>query len=82
MFRWWADGGPKLYAGWEGANSDEITRSTLFDKVAFLYTACADPGKGTGSLDPPKNPQNIGFLSNTGPGLLKNHKTSKLLFNV
>ena len=29
-----------------------------------------------------KNPQNIGFLSNTDPDPLKNHKTTKQAFNV
>ena len=34
---------------------------------------------------PPENHKNIGFLSNTGPNHLKNHKATKLLkpaFNV
>ena len=38
---------------------------------------------GAGGPDPPEYSQkNIGFLSNTGPDPLKNHKTTKLAFNV
>ena len=37
---------------------------------------------GTGVPDPPENAQNIGFLSNTGPNPLNNHKATKLAFNV
>ena len=36
-------------------------------------------GQGSG---PPEKSQNIGFLSNTGPGPLKNQKASKPAFNV
>ena len=36
---------------------------------------------GTGSGPPLENHENIGFLSNTGFGSLKNHKTSKPAFN-
>ena len=41
-------------------------------------------GGGTGCRDPPplKNHKNIGFLSNTGPDLLKIHKATKPAFNV
>ena len=37
---------------------------------------------GTGGPDPPEKSQKIGFLSNTGPDLLKNHKATKPAFNV
>ena len=37
---------------------------------------------GTGDLDPPKNHKNIGFLSNTGPDPLGNHKATKPAFIV
>ena len=40
--------------------------------------------RGTRDTDPPpplKNHKNIGFLSNTGPDLLKNHKATKPAFN-
>ena len=45
--------------------------------------ACVDP-EGTGGPDRPtlKNHKNIGFLSNTGPDPLKNHKAAKPAFNV
>ena len=44
--------------------------------------SCGSRG-GTGGPDPPlKNHKNIGFLSNTGPDLLKNHKATKPAFNV
>ena len=35
---------------------------------------------GTGGLDPLKDSKNIGFLSNTGPDPLKNHKATKPAF--
>ena len=38
--------------------------------------------EGTGGPDPPEKSQKIGFLSNTGPDLLKNHKATKQAFNV
>ena len=38
----------RFYAGWDSANRDKVTRSTLFDKVAFYYTTCANP-QDTGS---------------------------------
>ena len=41
----------------------------------------ADPGWGTGGLDPPENYKNKGFLSNTGSDLLKIHKATKQAFN-
>ena len=48
------------------------------------YLTWADPEGGrTGGLDPlPENHNDIGFLSNTGPDLLKNHKATKPAFNV
>ena len=41
-------------------------------------------GGGAGGPDPPllKNHKNVGFLSNTGPDPLKNHKATKPEFNV
>ena len=44
---------------------------------------CADPegGGGRGSGPPLKNHKNIGFLCNTGPDPLKNHKATKPAFN-
>ena len=45
----------------------------------------ADPeGGGAGGLDPPplKIHKNIGFLRNTGPDPIENHKATKSAFNV
>ena len=40
-------------------------------------------GGGTGVQDPPeKSQKSIGFLNNTGPYPLKNHKATKQAFNV
>ena len=39
-------------------------------------------GGGRGSGPHMKNNKNIGFLSNTGPTPLKNHKATKPTFNV
>ena len=37
---------------------------------------------GQGVRTPRKNHKNLGFLSNTGPHLLKNHKATKPAFNI
>ena len=37
-------------------------------------------GGGGGGRDPPENHKKIGFLSNTGPDPLKNHKATKPAF--
>ena len=57
----------------------------LREKASVVW-ACgaswADP-EGAGSPDPHlKNHKNIGFLCNTGPDLLKNHKAAKPAYNV
>ena len=39
-------------------------------------------GGGQGVGTPLKNHTNLGFLSNTGPDPLKNHKATKPEFNV
>ena len=44
--------------------------------------AWADPEGGTGDRTPSENHKNIGFLINTGPDSLKNHKATKPAFNV
>ena len=46
---------------------------------ACYQYACADPQGGQGVQNSLKNPQNIGFLSNTGQGPLKNHKAANLV---
>ena len=44
---------------------------------------CVDSEGGTGGPDPHlENDKNVGFLSNTGPDPLKNHKAFKSAFNV
>ena len=48
-------------------------------------SACAVPEGGAGDLPPPpplKNHKNIGFLSNTDPDPLENHKATKPAFNA
>ena len=50
-------------------------------------TSWADPEVGTGGPDPPPPPppvnhKNIGFLGNTGPNPLKNHKATNPALNV
>ena len=48
----------------------------------LVHYSCTDlEGVEAGDTDPPPPPeksQNIGFLSNTGPDPLKNHKATKL----
>ena len=53
-------------------------------EITLSITACADPegGGGQGAWTPLKNHKNIGFLSNTCPDSLKNHKATKPEFNV
>ena len=49
-----------------------------------LRFKCADPEGGTGGSGPPpphRKIQNKGFLINTGPDPLKNHKATKPAFN-
>ena len=43
---------------------------------------CVCVGGGGGQGSPLINHKNIGFLSNTGPDPLKNHKATKPEFNV
>ena len=51
--------------------------------MLILYLTSADPEGGTGGPDPPlEYHKNIGFHSSTGLDPLKNHKASKLAFNV
>ena len=55
-------------------------------KIKYFHHpgACADPegGGDRGSGPPLKNHKIIGFPSNTGPDLLKHHKSTKPAFNV
>ena len=49
------------------------------------WLSWADPEGGGGDREsgsPLKNQKNLGFLSNTCPGLLKNYKATKPAFNV
>ena len=43
---------------------------------------CMDPEGGTEVRTPMRNHKNIGFLCNTSPDPLKNHKATKPAFNV
>ena len=55
-------------------------------KVIGMIPMCGSRGGGggggRGSGPPLKNHKNIGFLSNTGPDPLKNHKATKPAFSV
>ena len=46
------------------------------------WLSLADPERGQGVQTSLKNHKKLGFLSNTGPDLLKNHKATKPAFNV
>ena len=50
----------------------------------YISIAWADPegGGGRRSVPPPEKSQKIGFLSNTDPDSLKDHKATKPEFNV
>ena len=70
----------------ESNSSDPYNnRGYLGSDKADLHTnnTCADPeGGGAGGPDPPEISKNIGFLRNTGPNSLQNHKATKPAFNV
>ena len=63
-----------------------IVCCSLPKMVSFLHMfmkTCAEPeGGDRGSGSPLKNHKNIGFISDTGPDPLKNHKAAKPAFNV
>ena len=48
----------------------------------FIMRGSIEGGGGQGVRTPLENHKNIGFLSNTGPDPLKNHKATKPAFNV
>ena len=50
--------------------------------LGHVIYPCADKSGEQGVWTPPEKSQNIGFLSNTGLGPLKNHKATKPVFNV
>ena len=57
--------------------------SKLKSRLSETVLLHAQIQRGDGrSGPPPEKSQNIGFLSNTGPDPLKNHKASKPEFNV
>ena len=59
------------------------TRSSDTDATLQNVHGCIH--KGAGGLDrppPPEKSQKLGFLSNTGPDPLKNHKAAKPELNV
>ena len=60
-------------------NSCQI--SQMCSKMA-TFSAGANPEEGTGGPDPPLKNHKKGFLSNTGPDPLKNHRATKPAFNV
>ena len=55
--------------------------STLADCFLWLVDIGGSRG-GTGGPDSSEKSQNIGFLSNTGPDPLKNHKAIKPALNA
>ena len=68
---------------------DKTTNPTdTRDRTISSSISCADPEGGGGGWQgvqtppPQKNYKNIGFLSDTGPDPLKNHKATKLAFNI
>ena len=64
-----------------------IPFTNIISLINILDTAAgetlwADPEGGQDVRTPLKNRKNIGFLCNTGPDPLKNHKATKPVFNV
>ena len=68
-----------------------MVNENLTNGALILLCSCVDPvgggGGGGGGVQgvqtppPPEKSQNIGFLSNTGPDPLKNHKATQPVFN-
>ena len=57
-------------------NNMSVETSSLFNSHTI---ACADPEGGQGVRSPSlKNHKNIGFLCNTGPDPLNNHKATNV----
>ena len=65
-----------MYASKEGSSESTVCTSSTGTHARIQR------GGGRGSGPPWKITQNIGFLSNTGPDPLKNHKATKPEFNV
>ena len=62
-----------------------VNKMTGYKSRNGSFCMCGSRGEGAGSPDPlpPEKLQNmIGFLSNTGPDLLKNHKATKPARNI
>ena len=58
------------------------SQSNKIPKYLKVSPMCGSRGGDRGSGPPLKNHKIIGFPSNTGPDLLKNHKSTKPAFNV
>ena len=56
--------------------------TVLYYFPPFTTRPCADPEGGRGVRTPLKNHKSIGFLSNSGPDPLENHKITMPAFNV
>ena len=56
----------------------DLNKETLFKEFMKVELMCGSRGEGGGHgvRTPLKNHKNIGFLCNTGPGPLKNHKAA------
>ena len=66
-------------------SSNNLTIHRVHSFVKFLlqsYMLSRRGGGGGCRDDSPENHKNIGFLSNTGPDPLKNHKATKPAFKV
>ena len=65
-------------------NLSFIPSKLYFTEKLFFQHTCAAIGLycTEAAPIPMKKSQNIGFLSNSGPDPLKNHKATKLAFNV
>ena len=67
-------------SSWVSGTKHMQAAKTQTLNLSIDLVACADPeGGGTGGL---QNHKNIGFLFNTGPDPLKNHKATKPAFIV
>ena len=83
MRKWTGPIDKSVKIGWTCEDDFTAPKSRLHYWQNFLpISSCADPERGTGGLDPPWKITKIGFLSNTGPDSLKNHKATKSAFNV
>ena len=69
-----------------GNSSDDVISFNCYNNIKRKYKPCMRGPRGGGGPDPPtptlNKYKNIGFLSNTDPDPMNNHKDTKPAFNI